>query len=208
LESTQSTHIGQTQATATFAESVENSLGSGPTARQPEGAMPGISNLKRKMDKINQEGELFKAEYTKLEDEVSSVTNSLSKMCDEIIAIRQDMTELSSTLREELVEFKQILLSMSETNNAPSPRRKDHRRSQHSDSACHQMTRECWTVIPLVRKKLRSLPMTGLKKQSHGMACVKILIIKTQEKRDAFTKKSEHLTRIVTGRKKSGLTGP
>jgi predicted nucleic acid-binding Zn-ribbon protein len=36
---------------------------------------------------------LFKAEHAKLEDEVSSVTNSLSKLGDEILAIRQDMTK-------------------------------------------------------------------------------------------------------------------
>jgi hypothetical protein len=87
------------------------------------------------MDKINQERELFKAEHAKLEDEVSSVTNSLSKLSDKILAIRQDMTKLSSTLREELAEFKNILLSMSETKSAPSPRRKAYRRNKNSNSA-------------------------------------------------------------------------
>jgi hypothetical protein len=86
------------------------------------------------MDKLDQKRELFKAEHIKLEDQVGSVTNSLSKMGDEILEIRQDMTKLSSTLREELTEFKNILLSMSKTKNAPSPRRKAHRRSQNSDS--------------------------------------------------------------------------
>jgi septal ring factor EnvC (AmiA/AmiB activator) len=105
----------------------DNSLGSGPIAKQPEGAISGLSNLKRKIDKIDQERELFKAEHAKLEDEVSSVTNSLSKSGDEIIAIRQDMKKLGSTLREELAEFKNIWLSMSETKNTPSPRRKAHR---------------------------------------------------------------------------------
>jgi type IV secretory pathway VirB4 component len=134
-ESTRATITGQTQATATVAESVENSLGSGPTTNQPEGAISGLSNLTRKMDKIDQERELIKDEYAKLEDEVSSVTNSLSKLGDEILAIRKDMTKLSSTLLEELAEFKNILLSMSEIKNAPSPRRKAHRRSQNSNSA-------------------------------------------------------------------------
>jgi uncharacterized protein (UPF0335 family) len=134
-ESIQATTTGLTQATATVAESAENSLGSGPTAEQPEGAISGLSNLKHKMDKIYQEIELFKAEHAKLEDEVSSVTNSLSKLGYEIIAIRQDMIKLSITLREELAEFKNILLSMSEIKNAPSPRRKYHRRNQNSDSA-------------------------------------------------------------------------
>jgi hypothetical protein len=87
------------------------------------------------MDRIYQERELFKAEHAKLEDQVSSGTNSLSKLGDEIIALRQDMTKLSSTLREELAEFKNILLNMSDTKSAPSPRRKAHRRSQNSDSA-------------------------------------------------------------------------
>jgi hypothetical protein len=45
------------------------------------------------------------------------------------------MTKLSSTLSEELAEFKNILLSMSETKNTSSPRNKSHWRSQNSDSA-------------------------------------------------------------------------
>jgi hypothetical protein len=53
-ESTQETTTGKTQATATVAESVENSLGSGPTDKQPEGAISGLSYLKRKMDRIDQ----------------------------------------------------------------------------------------------------------------------------------------------------------
>jgi hypothetical protein len=56
------------QATVMVAETVENSLGSGPTTNQPEGAILGCSNLKRKIDKIDQERELFKAEHAKLED--------------------------------------------------------------------------------------------------------------------------------------------
>jgi hypothetical protein len=111
MESKRAAITGKTQAAATVAESAENSLGSGPTSNQPEGAISGLSNLKRKMDKIYQERELFKAEHAKLEDEVSSVTNSLSNLGDEILATRQDMTKLSSTLREELAEFKNILLS-------------------------------------------------------------------------------------------------
>jgi septal ring factor EnvC (AmiA/AmiB activator) len=106
MESIRATITGQTEATETVAESAENSLESGPTTNQPEGAISGLSNLKRKMEKIDQDRELFKAEHAKLEDEVSSVTNSLSKLSDEILTIRQDITKLSSTLREELAEFK------------------------------------------------------------------------------------------------------
>jgi hypothetical protein len=52
------------------------------------------------------------------------------------------MTKLSSTLLEELAEFKNILLSMSETKNAPYPRRKAQRRSQNSDSASTSLNDE------------------------------------------------------------------
>jgi hypothetical protein len=94
------------------------------------------------MDKIDQEIELSKAEHAKVEDEVSSVTNSLSKLGDEILAIQQDMIKVISNLREELAEFKNTLLIMSETNNASSPRRKAHRRSQNSNSASASSTDE------------------------------------------------------------------
>jgi hypothetical protein len=55
MESTGTTLTGQTQATVMavmVAESVENSLGSGPTTNQPEGAISGLSNLKRKCTKL------------------------------------------------------------------------------------------------------------------------------------------------------------
>jgi hypothetical protein len=68
------------------------------------------------------------------------VTNSLSKLGEDILVIRQEMRKLSSTLLEELVEFKNIMLSMSETKNAPSPRRKAHPRSQNSDSVSMSST--------------------------------------------------------------------
>jgi hypothetical protein len=59
LESTKATITGQTEATAAVAESAEISMESGPTTNHPEGAISGLSNLKRKMDKIGQERELF-----------------------------------------------------------------------------------------------------------------------------------------------------
>jgi hypothetical protein len=77
--STRVTNTDLTEATATVAKSAQNSLDSGPI-NQPEGKISGLSNLKRKMDKIDQEREFFKAEHAKLEEEVSSVTNSLSKL--------------------------------------------------------------------------------------------------------------------------------
>jgi hypothetical protein len=74
-------------------------------------------------------------EHLVLEDEVSSVANSLSKLGDEIIVIRQNMTKLSSTLREEPAEVKHILSSMHTNKTFTSPIRKEHRQVHNSDSA-------------------------------------------------------------------------
>jgi hypothetical protein len=69
---------------------------------QSEGAISGLSKLKRKLVEIDKERELYKIEQTKMEDEISTVTNSLSKLGDQMIEMRQDMTDLSGSLRTEL----------------------------------------------------------------------------------------------------------
>jgi hypothetical protein len=68
-----------------------------------------------------------------MEDEISTVTKSLSKLGDQMIEMRQDMTALSGSVRTELAEMKQILLGM--TKKTPSPRRKKHRREKESEAA-------------------------------------------------------------------------
>jgi chromosome segregation ATPase len=95
---------------------------------QPEGAISGLSKLKRKLAEIDKERELYKIEQSKMEDEISTVTTSLSKLGDQMIEMRQDMTALSGSLRTELAEMKQILLGMSK--KTPSPRWKTHRREK------------------------------------------------------------------------------
>jgi hypothetical protein len=138
---------------------------------------------------------LFKAEHAKLEDEVSSVTNSLSKLSDEILAIRQDMTKLSSTLREELAEFKNILLSMSEIKSAPSPRRKAYRRNKNSDLTATSSNDEKMLDSDTTSFDKKRLPHpTGFKKQSHGTECVKSPIMMNQDKSDALVKFKASIT--------------
>jgi hypothetical protein len=100
---------------------------------QQEGAISGLSNLKRKLAEIDKERELYKIEQTKTEDEISTVTNSLSKLGDKMIQIRQDMTALSGNMRAELSEMKNILLGMNKKTS--SPRRKTHRRTEESEAA-------------------------------------------------------------------------
>jgi hypothetical protein len=69
-----------------------------------------------------------------MEDEISTVTNSLYKLGDKRIEMRQDMTALSGSLRTELTEMKQILLGMI-SKKTPSPRRKTHRQAKESKAA-------------------------------------------------------------------------
>jgi hypothetical protein len=47
-----------------------------------------------------------------MEDEISTVTNSISKLGYQMIEMREDMNALSGSLRTELAEMKQILLGM------------------------------------------------------------------------------------------------
>jgi hypothetical protein len=88
-----------------------------------EGAISGLSKLKRKLTEIYKERELYKIEQTKMEDEISTVTNSLYKLGDKMIEMREDVTALSGSLRTELAEMKQILLGTS-SKKTPSPSRK------------------------------------------------------------------------------------
>jgi hypothetical protein len=66
-----------------------------------------------------------------MEDEISTVTNSLSKLGDQIIQMRQDMTAHSGNMRAELAEMKNILLGMNK--KTASPRRKTHRQKKESE---------------------------------------------------------------------------
>jgi hypothetical protein len=55
---------------------------------QSEGAIWGLSKLKRKLAEINKERELYKIEQTKMEEEISTVTNCLSQLGDQRIEMR------------------------------------------------------------------------------------------------------------------------
>jgi hypothetical protein len=69
-----------------------------------------------------------------MEDEISTVTNSLSKLGDQMIQMRQDMTAFSGNMPAELAEMKNILLGMN-NNKTASPRQKNHRRTKDSEAA-------------------------------------------------------------------------
>jgi septal ring factor EnvC (AmiA/AmiB activator) len=68
--------------------------------------MSGLSKLKRKLAEIDKERELYKIEQTKMEDEISTATNSLSRLGEQMIQMRQDMTALGGNIWAELAEIK------------------------------------------------------------------------------------------------------
>jgi hypothetical protein len=111
------TTIANTSAQGQENNSIESGTGNGsnPLATQTDipGAVTGISNLRRKMDAIDLEREAFKVDQASLKEEVSKMTSSLKKMTDDIIAVRQDMTNMSARFRSDIADLKQLILNMS-----------------------------------------------------------------------------------------------
>jgi chromosome segregation ATPase len=78
-----------------------------------ERTISSLSNLKRKMEEIDRERAAFKIEQSKLEEEVSTVTCSLTKLMEDILGIHHDMTQMSTSLRSKIAKIKNLLLNMS-----------------------------------------------------------------------------------------------
>jgi hypothetical protein len=90
---------------------------------QLEGAISGLALLKRKMEEIDLERKKFQIEQVKLSETVDLMLSSFIGLSDDMITMRKDMTQLSTTFREELSYFKRILLAQKGTKIS-SPRRK------------------------------------------------------------------------------------
>jgi hypothetical protein len=90
------TTIANTSTQGQENNSMESGSGDGSNlpAMQTDspGAITGLSNLKRKMAAIDLKREAFKVDQASLKEEVSTMTSSLEKMADDIIAVQQDMT--------------------------------------------------------------------------------------------------------------------
>jgi hypothetical protein len=111
------TTIANTSAQGQENNSMESGTGDGSNlpAMQTDSpcAITGLSNLKRKMAAIDLEREAFKVDQASLKEEVSTMTSSLEKMSDNIIAVRQDMTNMSARSRSDITDLKQFILNMS-----------------------------------------------------------------------------------------------
>jgi ParB-like chromosome segregation protein Spo0J len=111
------TKIANTSAHRQENNSMESGTGDGSnlpaTKTDSPGAIAGLSNLKRKMAAIDLEREAFKVDQASLKEEVSTMTSSLEKMADDIIAVRQDMTNMSARFRSDIADLKQLKLNIS-----------------------------------------------------------------------------------------------
>jgi hypothetical protein len=85
------TTIANTSTQGKENNSMESGTGDGSnlpaTQTDSTGAITGLSNLKIKMAAIDLEREAFKVDQASLKEEVSTMTSSLEKMADDIIAV-------------------------------------------------------------------------------------------------------------------------
>jgi LPS O-antigen subunit length determinant protein (WzzB/FepE family) len=65
------------------------------------------------MAAIDLEQEAFKVDQASLKEEFSTMTSSLENMAHDIIAVRQDMTNMSARFRSDIADLKQLILNMS-----------------------------------------------------------------------------------------------
>jgi hypothetical protein len=111
------TTIVNTSAQVQENNSIESGTGyvSNPLATQTDspGSITGLINLKRKMAAIDLEREVFKVDQASLKEEVSTMNSSLKNMADNIIAVRQYMTNMSARFRSDIADLNQLILNMS-----------------------------------------------------------------------------------------------
>jgi hypothetical protein len=94
------------------------------------GAITGLSNLKRKVAAIAIEREAFKVDQASLKEEFSMMTSSFEKMADNIIAVRQDMTNMNARFRSDIADLKQLMINYSHSRNPPCAPARTHGRIQ------------------------------------------------------------------------------
>jgi ParB-like chromosome segregation protein Spo0J len=65
------------------------------------------------MSAIDLEREAFKFDQDCLKEEVSKMNSSLENMANDIIAVRQDMANMSARFRSDIVDLKKLILNIS-----------------------------------------------------------------------------------------------
>jgi SMC interacting uncharacterized protein involved in chromosome segregation len=85
----------------------------------------GINELKKKLAEIDVDRKRYSSQQQKVEDDVSTLTQSMHKMASDIIDIRKDMHGLSTQMKEITdILKKQFNMKQADTNMITSPTRK------------------------------------------------------------------------------------
>jgi chromosome segregation ATPase len=132
--------VANTSAQVQDANSTESGIqnGSNQSKNHPvsqQGAISGLSNLKRKMEEIDRERAAYKTEQSKLEEEVSTVMCSLTKLTEDILGIRRDTTQTSTSLSSEIAEIKNLTLNMSANKRGQIQRKHNYSEVASKSSA-------------------------------------------------------------------------
>jgi hypothetical protein len=140
-----------------------------------EGAVSGIAFLKINIEEIDLERKKFQTEQAKLSEIMDTMLISLTGLSDEMINMRKEMTQLSTTFREELSDFKRIILPQNGTKIA-SPRRKRVTRAsskEESSSANDVVSTSEVGVIERIKERKGTAPI-GARIKTRGIVCVKL----------------------------------
>jgi seryl-tRNA synthetase len=93
----------------------------------------GIDDLKRKLAEIDAERNRYSIQQQKVEDDVSTLTQSMHKMASDIIDIHKDMNGLSTKMKE-ITDIQKKKMKQVETNMITSPPRKRRTGKKRSGS--------------------------------------------------------------------------
>jgi hypothetical protein len=105
-----------------------------------EGAMSGLSDVKRKLAEIDKEREKIIFSQHKIKDDVSEMTDSFTKMSGDMINLRKDLSDLSESVGRQMKELKEMMSSLINSRTIPSrgsPKRKKGKSSgtEHGSSS-------------------------------------------------------------------------
>jgi hypothetical protein len=84
----------------------------------------GLSMMKKRMEEIDKQRDKFTTKQQRMDDSISSVTNSVSKKMADILAVKIDMNKMSDKLEQKFNQIIVILATTHTTVASSSPTRK------------------------------------------------------------------------------------
>jgi hypothetical protein len=111
-----------------------------PARPSSEGAMSGLSNVKRKLAEIDKERLKNIFSQQKIKDDVSEMTDSFTKMSGDMVNLRKDLSDLSESVGQKMKELNEMMSSLIKNRTLPSrgsPKRKKGKSSgtEHGSSS-------------------------------------------------------------------------